>query len=78
MLHVRRALAEIESVKSAGVRNGTNCREICSALKGRRLDAALIPSVMLWPHAAALPVYRERLVAALPVEHLLSARSEGV
>jgi hypothetical protein len=49
--------------------------EICSALEGRRLDAALIPSVILWPHAAALPVYRERLVAALPIEHRLSARS---
>jgi DNA-binding transcriptional LysR family regulator len=113
--HVRRALAEIEEVRSAGFRNGSgsvgvirfglnipptgeplnsllaawrkghpevllsiaelSCREICSALEGRRLDAALLPSFMLWPHAAALPVYRELLGAALPVEHPLSARS---
>jgi len=115
LLHVRRALAEIEAVRSAGSRNGSgsigvirfglsiaptgeplnsllaawhkghpevllsiaelSCREICSALEGRRLDAALLPSFMLWPHAAALPVYQERLVVALRVEHPLSARS---
>jgi hypothetical protein len=52
-----------------------NVREIRSALEGRRLDAALIPSFMLWPDATVLPIYCEPLVAALPVEHPFSACS---
>lgn len=115
LLHVRRALAEIELVRSAGIKNGSgsvglvrlglgvtptgeplsgllaawrksrpevllsiaelNVREIRSGLEGRRLDVAVIPSFMLWPGATALPIYCEPLVAALPVEHPLSARS---
>src|SRR6202035_5450805 len=52
-----------------------NVGEIRSALEGRRLDVALIPSFMSWPDATALPIYCEPLVAALPVEHPFSARS---
>jgi DNA-binding transcriptional LysR family regulator len=52
-----------------------NVREIRSALERRRLDAAVIPSFMLWPDATALPIYCEPLVAALPVEHPFAARS---
>jgi DNA-binding transcriptional LysR family regulator len=49
-------------------------RDIAAALEERRLDVALVPSFTLWPHAAALPIYREQLVAALPVDHPLAAR----
>ena len=48
-------------------------QELAAALEGRRLDVALVPSFTLWPHAAALPVYREHLVAALPADHPLVA-----
>jgi DNA-binding transcriptional LysR family regulator len=98
LLRVRRALAEIESVRSTGIRNGSgsvrlirlglrvpptgeplgdllaawrksrpevlllitelNVREIHSALEGRRPDAALIPSFMLWPDAGAANILR--------------------
>lgn len=49
-----------------------NERDLAIALDGRRLDAALAPSWMLSRRAAALPVYRESLFAALPAQHALA------
>jgi len=49
-------------------------REIAAALADRRLDAAFVPSFALWPHAAMLPIYSERLMAALPAKHSLARR----
>ena len=49
-------------------------RELASALGDRRLDAVLVPSFTIWPHVASLPVYQERLVAALPADHPLASR----
>lgn len=112
MLHVRRALAELDAVKCSGIQNGTgnagevrlglrmppigeplgsllagwrekhpnvelivsemNDRDLAAALEERRLDVALITSHTLWPHAAAVPLYRERIVAALPLLHPLA------
>ena len=51
-----------------------NDRDLAAALQERRLDAALIPGYALWPHAVALPIYRERLVATLPAGHPLARR----
>ncbi|HXW71030.1 MAG TPA: LysR family transcriptional regulator [Methylocella sp.] len=53
-------------------------RDIVTALEERRLDVALLPSFMLWPHAEALPLYGERLVAAIPSSHPLAGRDEVV
>jgi DNA-binding transcriptional LysR family regulator len=114
MLHVRRALAELDAVKQSGNQNGSgsagqirlgvrmppigeplssllaewherhpnvmltilemNERDIQAALTDRHLDAALVPSHALWPHAVAEPLYRERMVVALPQRHLLAER----
>jgi DNA-binding transcriptional LysR family regulator len=51
-----------------------NERDMQAALAERRLDAALITSHTLWPHATSEPLYRERIVAALPQGHRLSGR----
>ena len=48
--------------------------EIASALNDRRLDVAFMTSHTLWPHVAAVPIYRERLTAALPLGHVLAER----
>jgi DNA-binding transcriptional LysR family regulator len=48
-----------------------NERDLAIALEERRLDAALAPAWMVSRRAAALPVYRERLFAALPAQHAL-------
>jgi DNA-binding transcriptional LysR family regulator len=47
-------------------------QDIIIALEERRLDAALMASHTLWPRATAVPLYRERLVAALPLRHRLA------
>ena len=49
-------------------------RDIAIALEERRLDVALVPSFTLWPHAAALQIYKEQIVVALPVGHFLATR----
>ena len=49
-------------------------RDIAIALEERRLDVAFVPSFTLWPHAAALQIYREQIVAALPAGHCLARR----
>jgi DNA-binding transcriptional LysR family regulator len=46
-----------------------NERDLAIALTERRLDAALAPAWMVPRHAAALPVYCERLFAAFPAQH---------
>lgn len=112
MLHVRRALAELDAVERAGTQNGSggvgeirlgvrlapigeplgsflagwhgkhpnvvltvsemSDQHLAAALEERRLDVALMVSHALWPHAASVPLYRERLVAALPLGHPLA------
>jgi DNA-binding transcriptional LysR family regulator len=48
--------------------------DILTAIEGRRLDLAFVAKHMLWPHAVAIPVYRERLLTALPKHHQLARR----
>jgi len=49
-----------------------NEREIQAAIQERRVDVALMTSHTLWPNAVTAPLYRERMVAAMPREHPLS------
>ena len=51
-----------------------NEREILAGIEERRLDAALVPKHALWPHVVAEPIYRERLLLAIPKSHALSSR----
>jgi DNA-binding transcriptional LysR family regulator len=51
-----------------------NERDILTALEERRLDVAFMTKHTLWPHAVAEPIYRERLLAALPTGHPLATR----
>jgi DNA-binding transcriptional LysR family regulator len=51
-----------------------NERDILTAIEERRLDLALMTKHTLWPRAVAIPVYRERLLAALPKGHKLARR----
>ena len=48
-----------------------NERDIRAALEERRLDVALMPRHTLWPRAPSVPLYRERIVVALPKGHVL-------
>jgi DNA-binding transcriptional LysR family regulator len=48
-----------------------NERDLAIALEQRRLDATLAPAWLASRRAAALPVYHERLFAALPAQHAL-------
>ena len=114
MLHVRRALAELDAVRHSGSQNGSgdvgeirlgvrlppigepivsllsswreryanviltvsemNDRDLAAALEERRLDVALTSNNAVWHHAASLPLYRDRLLAAFPVGHHLAGR----
>jgi len=47
--------------------------EIQHALRERRIDVALLTSHTLWPEAIAEPLFRERLVVAIPDKHPLSS-----
>lgn len=47
--------------------------EIQTAVRERRIDVALLTSHSLWPEAVTVPLFRERLVAAIPIRHPLSA-----
>lgn len=47
-------------------------RDIVVALEERRLDAALMTGHTAWPRATTVPLYRERVVAALPHRHRLA------
>jgi DNA-binding transcriptional LysR family regulator len=49
-------------------------RDLAAALEERRLDVALMVSHAVWPHATSVPLYRDRLLAALPAEHPLAER----
>lgn len=49
-----------------------NERDIVTAIEERRLDVAFLAKQALWPRAVADPVYRERLLAALPKSHRLA------
>lgn len=51
-----------------------NERDLAIALDERRLDAALAPARMVPRRAAAIPVHRERLLAAVPSGHRLARR----
>jgi DNA-binding transcriptional LysR family regulator len=53
-----------------------NERDLAIALDERRLDVALAAGHMLPAHVARLPVYRERLMAALPSDHALVRQRE--
>jgi DNA-binding transcriptional LysR family regulator len=112
MIHVRRALAELDAVKRSGAQNGSgnvgeirlgvrlppigepivsllsswrekhtnvvltvsemNDRDLAAALEERRLDVALTSNNGVWHHAASLPLYRDRLLAAFPIGHHLA------
>ena len=115
MLHVRRALAELDAVRRSGTEHGSgnageirlgvrlppigepivsllaswrerhpkivltvsemNDRDLAAALEERRLDVVLTSSHAVWPHAESLPLYRDRLLGALPAAHPLARRS---
>ena len=48
--------------------------EITAAQAERWLDAALVPRHLLWPTAVAVPIYREPIVAAVPMRHKLASK----
>jgi DNA-binding transcriptional LysR family regulator len=48
-----------------------NERDLAIALDERQLDVVFAPSHMLPTRVARMPVYRERLIAALPTDHAL-------
>ncbi|MBI1362013.1 MAG: LysR family transcriptional regulator [Alphaproteobacteria bacterium] len=45
--------------------------EIRTAIQERRIDVALMTRHTLWPDASSAPLYRERVLAAIPCGHLL-------
>lgn len=51
-----------------------NERDIFTAIEERRLDLAFMTKHTLWPRAVAIPVYRERLLVALPKGHKCARR----
>jgi DNA-binding transcriptional LysR family regulator len=113
MIHVRRALAELDAVERAATQNGSgqigeirlgvrmppvgeplgsllagwrgmhpnvaltisemNSRNAAVALAEHRLDVALMTSFTPWSDAATISLYRERLLAAIPVGHSLAS-----
>lgn len=112
--HVRRALAELDAIKLAGIQNGHGLagevrlavrmppvgeplcglladwrqrhRDVCltvfemneleiqAAIRERRVDVAMMTRHTLWPDAVTAPLYRERLLVALPRGHPLAGR----
>ncbi|HTQ33348.1 MAG TPA: LysR family transcriptional regulator [Stellaceae bacterium] len=51
-----------------------NEAETQAAIRERRIDAALMTRHTLWPDAVTAPLYRERLLVALPRDHPLARR----
>ena len=51
-----------------------NDEELRAGLADRRLDAAFVTAHTRWLGATTIPIYRERLLAALPVNHCLSLK----
>lgn len=112
--HIRRALAELDAIKLAGIQNGhglagevrlavrmppvgepvrnlladwrqrhrdvsltifeMNEVETQAAIRERRVDVAMMTRHTLWPDAVTAPLYRERLLVALPRGHPLAGR----
>jgi DNA-binding transcriptional LysR family regulator len=118
MVQVRRVLADLETLRTAGLSNGgghigeirlgvrmppignplqgllsawqaqhrnveltlyeMNERDILLGIEERRLDVAFTAKHALWPRAAAEPIYRERILLAVPRGHrLASAKKIG-
>ena len=50
-------------------------RDLVSEVEERRLDVVLTASQALWPRVASVPLFRDRLMAVLPVVHPLVRRS---
>lgn len=48
--------------------------DIVFAIERRSIDLAILAKHMVWPRASAMPIYRHRLVAALPRAHDLARR----
>src|SRR5262249_9736998 len=48
--------------------------EIFTELVARRIDVALVPRFAPWPQIVMEPLYRERMVAAVPRDHKLASR----
>ncbi|MGO4569495.1 LysR family transcriptional regulator [Rhizobium sp. 2YAF20] len=48
--------------------------EIFAELVARRIDVGLVPSFAPWPQIVMEPLYRERMVAAVPQDHVLAKR----
>lgn len=46
--------------------------ELQTAMQERRIDVGLMTSHTLWPDAVTAPLYRERIVVAIPSEHPLA------
>jgi DNA-binding transcriptional LysR family regulator len=114
MVHVRRALAALESLRRSGMQNGSgdvgeirlgvrhppigeplaslfrrwreghanvaltisemNDRDLAAALEERRLDLALTSHHAVRPRTATMPLFRDRIVVALPLGHTLAQR----
>src|SRR5262249_55489112 len=53
-----------------------NDRDLVTAVEERRLDVILTATRALWPRVASLPVYRDRLVTALPAAHPLAGQRQ--
>jgi len=51
-----------------------NERELAMGLSEHRLEAALVAGHTMWLHATACTLFRERIVAVLPISHPLARR----
>lgn len=50
-------------------------RDLVAEVEERRLDVVLTASQALWPRVASVPLFRDRLMAVLPLAHPLARRS---
>ncbi len=50
-------------------------RELAAALNARRVDVVLFGNPANWPGVATQPLFRERLLAGIPLEHPLVSQS---
>jgi DNA-binding transcriptional LysR family regulator len=53
-----------------------NERELALGLAEHRLDAAVVGGRTTWPHTAAIPLFREQMVAAVPSANPLASKPE--
>jgi DNA-binding transcriptional LysR family regulator len=65
----RAAFPEVDLTISEGSQ-----RELALGLAEHRLDVALVTGHEMWVQVTAVPIFRERLVAAVPAEHALAHR----